>query len=231
MRLTKIFLAVGFFGICLPISALEAQKVFSLGAIFDKAGDALSHLKDRGEIRRVPKRVGHTVAFRGGKFLFDGRHLSLGGNMAIWKSTLGKGGECESKGIPPIVCKWEHLGIEIGSGSSDTDTVKFVTVHLQPPTDESLQRAARVGGGGEIPSYVIRGHFSGNLELEGFRIDQQTMFWEIRESVRQSMVLRCDVRDCQFPHAAFNDIADIYFILNGNTVRSTVNSISISADE
>lgn len=198
----------------------------------ERAERAVASLKRNSVARMAPRRSGHTVSLKYGEILFDGRQLTLSRSLADWKRILGGGSECGEDVNPPIVCKWENLGIEVGTAQTSTNAVKFVTIHLQSEAGEFLSDAARSGKSEkQLPSYIVKGQFSGNLELENYRIDQQTTFDEVQRSVSRTLNLRCDVRDCQFPHGSFNSVANIYVELNGGSVRSTINSISISAVE
>jgi hypothetical protein len=212
--------------------ALAANDGFGADTMLQKVERAVTSLTGNSSVRIVPRKNGHTLAFNKGAVLFDGRRLSLLSTILEWKAVLGSGSDCGEDDSPPIVCKWEHLGIEVGTGQSSVSMVKFVTVHLQSEAGDFLSDAARSGKSEKkLPSYIVNGYFSGNLELEGYRLDQETTFNDVQKTVRGTLNLNCDIRDCRFPHGSFNNVANIYFELNGGSVRSTINSISISAVE
>lgn len=127
-------------------------------------------------------------------------------SMDAWKKTIGAGSVCGGDSLV-AVCKWDVLGIEIGSGIKRLNRVEFINIYFNEDPRRAAINVADVDVHGKpVPApWEVKGRFPGYFELEGYGIDRHTKFWEIRASVHRKHGLRCGLRDCTHPLGALKD--------------------------
>jgi hypothetical protein len=215
-------------------SASHAQSSQSLGdrlgQAFEKAAKATGAVKDYGPVRKVPKGAKPTLVLKDGSIFFNERPLILGGSFESWKKVIGNGSVCGSESEWPKWCKWDALGIEIGSGTQKNDAVKFLNVHINPEVKDEVDFPDVDKNGRPIERpWIVNGVFPGYFEFDNFGIDRQTKFWEIRASVDRKHDLRCGLRDCSQPLGLLKTGVGMYLLLNRNDEYGELITFSISA--
>lgn len=177
-----------------------------LGQAFEKAAKATGATKDYGTPRQVPKGGKPSLIIKGGSIYFNDKLLVLGDSMDAWKKTIGAGSVCGGDSLV-AVCKWDVLGIEIGSGIKRLNRVEFINIYFNEDPRRAAINVADVDVHGKpVPApWEVKGRFPGYFELEGYGIDRHTKFWEIRASVHRKHGLRCGLRDCTHPLGALKD--------------------------
>jgi len=218
MRDGKLFILVLAL---LLYSGCHAQESPSLGErlgqAFEKAAKASGAVKDYGTPRQVPKGGKPVLIVKDGHISFNGKSLVLGGPVADWKRTIGAGSVCGGDTLV-TVCKWDGIGIEIGSGIKKPNRVEFINIFFNEAPQKSQIKLPEVDIHGKPvpPPWEVTGFFAGYFELEGYGIDRRTKFWEIRASVPRKHDLRCGLRDCSHPLGMLKNDVGIGMVLNRN---------------
>jgi hypothetical protein len=204
-----------------------------IGSALEKAAKATGAIKDYGPARIVPKGASPSVVLKEGKILFNGKPLAIGGNLEEWKKVIGKGAVCSTGSETPKWCKWDVLGLSIGTQLGNVNKVKYLAISFNvAPADDFAEFQEIASDGRRIkPKWLVTGVFPGYLELDGFGIDKSTKFWEIRKSADRKHDLRCGLRDCRQPHGGFNEISSLYLVLNRNDEYGELKSFTVSGDE
>ena len=157
------------------------------------------------------------IIIKGDQIFVDGKLLWLGDSMAVWKAAILGTPRCSEPQLV-VVCKWDDLGVQIGSGQSDMTKVKFININLAYPEDLFSTE-------NELSPKKL---FSGYLELDGVAIDSETKYGAIRRNIDPNRNMTCGIRSCTEPTAAFNSGATIYLSLQGSTDQSRLYSFSLS---
>lgn len=173
-------------------------------------GDALAPDENR-------KKGSPVISVGGSEIKVNGTTVWLGDTMAAWKRAFGGTPSCYDAG-GNLTCVWHANGISLGTDHIDKTRVKFINVDviIEPP--ELGERAAS----------WPKSPFNGTLELDGFSIDANTVFRDLRRQVAPGRDLRCGGSDCGSPSAAFSDGANIYMSLDGRSESSRILHFSIS---
>lgn len=201
----------------------EPTQLDLLNELMQKGAEQAGAVKDFGEPRFVARGAKPEIIVQGDSFYINGKHLKIGDSLLLWKSALGGGSRCKKQDLV-VSCMWDQLGVEVGAYPDAPDLTSGIQISLNlEPTDPLFPRPR--------PSYLVTHPFSGYLELDGYGIDAQTKFWEIRASVDPKRNLRCNPRDCSHPHGRFSDTANLYLRLNSASEYGNLYELSISSDE
>ena len=162
--------------------------------------------------------------------LFNNKVLPLGGKIERWRAAIGLGADCTNIARPPIACRWNEYGIKILTDSTGK-YVKSIDIYFRLPENPLADLPAILSDG--TPNSLDAGHFpnspfKGYLEIDGFGIDKNTLFWEVRSSVRQERNFKCGLRDCQFPRGLMAPSTHISMSLIGRTENDPIEKISIN---
>ncbi|NGZ84942.1 DUF7738 domain-containing protein [Duganella aceris] len=203
-----------------------------VGSAFDKAAKQMLAVKDYGLPRKIAKVGKPALILKDGRISLNDRRLVLGDSMQSWKKIIGDGSVCGEQKWPKW-CKWEALGIAIGTSMKRDDRVEYVTVYLnKDPSQNEVDFPDLDKNGKPVPHpWIVEGLFPGYLELDGFGIDRKTQFWEIRSSVNRTRDLRCGLRDCSHPVGALSETVGIFIKLTGNHERAELRELSLSLGE
>ena len=129
----------------------------------------------------------------------------------------------------PWTSQQNALGLRIHTDAGGK-VVETFDIYLKLPDDlaEGLATAMPDGSPGSADAgHLPRSPFTGYFELDGYGIDKDTMFWEVRSSIQPTRGLRCGLRDCQFPSGVIAPDTEIYMVLNGPSERDRIGEISI----
>lgn len=122
--------------------------------------------------------------------------------------------------------------MQIGTDESSDPKVRFLNLHLSLVDDDGkdLGKQSYPDGKANLDAddWQVHEVFPGYLELDGFGIDSDTKFWEIKSALNNKRNLSCGIRDCATPVGAFGDDGELQFRLNGNLESSTIRKFSIS---
>jgi hypothetical protein len=203
---------------------------FSTG--FEEAAKQVGASKDYGSPRKIAKGAQPEILLKDGKIWFNGRELVLGRHIDEWQKIIGKGSLCSPKNERPSWCKWDALGIEISARLNKPTKVTTLNVRFSRDADEgSYDLRARDSTGKPVdPIWLSNGVFPGYLEFDGFGIDKQSKFWEVRMSVDRRHGLRCGLRNCHQPLGAFGPDANVYMVLNSDDEYGELRELSVNAD-
>lgn len=181
---------------------------------FTEAAKATGSIKDWGTPRTVPRGTAPEIILDGGQVIIGGKRLEVGQSFDKWAAVLPGKRRCDDL-ERPAACVWDDLGISIVLWHKDRKIVQEVNISLvdpEPSTPNVIQPLKR---------------FPGYIELDGFGIDAQTKFWEVRKMAKKERNLKCGLRDCVMPHGAFGAGSWIYFELVNHSESGTVKRISI----
>lgn len=212
------------------VLAMNTQPVGAVQELFEslkeKLGTRPKTAKDNNRlISDAP-----VLALMNGHIRYNDEGLPLRSNISNWTRVLGSDVQCSKTRGVPMLCKWDRLGIEVGSDGVGSKSVDFVNVYLKSELADYTRPATPKGKPPPpIPEFIVRGSFPYVLLFGDARVTSTTTFSELREKSDPSMRLRCDVDDCQFPHGSFGEKATVSFSLNGRTARNTINMVTISA--
>lgn len=216
---------------CVLMSACHAQSESPtmgerMGAALEKAAKATGAIKDHGEVRKVKPGAAPKIVLKDGKIFYNDQPLVLGQDFARWRKVIGeKSAVCGGQGGKTSWCKWDEAGIEIGNGADGSGKVRHLSLLFQPQLKE---RAEYAPPDQPAPQWMTAGVFPGYLELDGFGIDKETRFWEIKQSVSRQRELRCGLKDCSHPMGSFSEQANLYLTLAGRDERSALKKFNIS---
>ena len=200
----------------------EPTKLELLNELKGKAQEHAGEVKDWGKPRVVARGPKPEIVIKGDQIFIGGTQLKAGESLARWKAVIGGGARCE--GSDSISCIWDQLGIEVGTYKNSPNLVSGMQITLNIEPQDPLFPRPR-------PEYLPKHPFPGYLELDGFGIDAQTKFWEIRSSSDPTRNLRCNSRDCSHPHGRFSDTANLYLRLNSKREDGNVYEFTISGGE
>jgi hypothetical protein len=166
-----ILLATGAFHAAGTALAQDSRKtaVEIWNDAIEKAAKAGGFIKDYGESRVVHRGAKPEVILRGDQLTFNGQQLKIGQSIDAWIKVLPRERRCES-GERSGSCVWDDLGLQAVLDFRNPGKVRAFYVFLRLPEmilDTTFQ-----------PSKP----FPGYLELDGFGIDAQTAFWEVRKA-------------------------------------------------
>jgi len=210
----------------------EPTKLELLNELMGKAQEHVGTVKDFGEPRVVPRGAKPEVIFSGGRISIDGKPAEIGASMASWRTLLPGNPRCASEKNSGELCVWDNLGIEVGSSFRAPKISKYLIISLNLEPKEPWIPLRPDGSIKTEPlDYRPKTPFTGYLALDGYGIDAQTKFWEIRASADPKRNLRCNPRDCSHPHGAFSNNANLYLRLNSATEYGNIYEFTISGDE
>lgn len=197
----------------------------------EKAAKATGAIKNYGKPRLVEKGAQPALVLTGSSILFNNKPLVLGGRIDEWRSVIGKGSTCSPKSEHPMWCKWDALGMEITATFERPQFVSQFKIHLSREVNEDLYDILPRDAKGQSvdPVWLSKGVFPGHLEIDGFGIDKQTKFWELRSSVDRHRDLRCGLRDCSHPRGLFGQDAAIYLRLSRDDEYGVLRELAITA--
>ena len=197
----------------------EPTKLELLNELMGKAQEHVGAVKDYGKPRVVARGAKPEIVIKGSKFYIDGTDLRIGDSLALWKAILGGGERCQM-GDLVFACIWDQLGIQVEAPRNTPNRTSGIEISLNLEPPDPLFPRPR-------PPWFPKQAFPGYLELDGYGIDAQTKFWEIRASADPKRNLRCNPRDCSHPHGRFADTGNIYLRLNSTSEYGNVYELSI----
>lgn len=193
---------------------------------FNAANQTLTTL----EPRRIPKGRLPEIVLRKDQIFFDGKELSLGKPLQEWLSVLPPLPRCTQFSPKLKSCDWDDLGITV-TVNALTYKVDRLDIQFQKPIISDAEKIVTEQDkleGKKLPlGSEPAGTFNGYFELDGYAIDNGTMFWEIEKSIDQSRNLHCGLRDCQLRGAIFGKRSKIYIELNGPKSTNTLSLIQL----
>ncbi|TWI69200.1 hypothetical protein IP91_00266 [Pseudoduganella lurida] len=229
MKSIYFLLFACFTGLCKAQSEPTPSASERFRAAFERAAKHAGAIKDYGAPRLVNKGAKPALILSEGKVYFNGSLLTFGEPLEKWEKVLGGQSVCSKRNEKPRRCKWDALGIEIGSTFVKPASVEELVIRLGRDPDESLMTSIPAKAGESSPDTVLlsKGTFQGYLEMDRFGIDSKTKFWEIRTSVAPDHNLRCGLRECHQPHGKFSDEVNIAMILSSGDENGTLRELSL----
>ena len=177
--------------------------------------------------RRVEKLAKPEIIIKGQQIFFDGTPLEFGRPLASWKKILKRKPRCDKTGAE--WCVWEDLGMEVSTRAKGTGGVSTVHLMFRVPEDRFNETKVPYPDGTPDNSpradWLVRHPFTGYLEIDGFGIDKDTMFWELASSVDAGRNLSCGLTSCEFPEGILGPDSMIALHLNGRSETSTIEEI------
>jgi len=205
----------------LVLLALRGNAQEKRETLLDRVNDAMSKaaaasgiIKEHGEPRRVLKGAKPELVLRDDQLIFNGMPLRLGQALEKWETVLPGTRRCQGEKIIDG-CVWDDAGILVVMQNTDPTKIGSVKIYLQLPDEEEREPLQ--------PTHA----FNGYLELDGFGMDTETQFWEVRKSVRKERNIRCGLRDCAAPHGALGKTTAIYFMLSKPNENGTLRAVEL----
>lgn len=160
----------------------------------------------------------------GDQITFDGKRLRLGGELASWKKVLKGKPVCTDAPNTPGHCRWDDLGIDIGTDQGYA-AVTFFNVHLQDAVVPDYLVGMTLD---EIQNPGPRFGFRGVLTVDSVHIHQNTKLIDVLAKLDPARGVRCGLRDCAVARGSFDNDTVIHFELNGRRVSDTIGIIAFS---
>ncbi|SEN37491.1 hypothetical protein SAMN05428959_1011422 [Duganella sp. CF517] len=213
-----------------PAQRQERGFFEKLEALKNKAVAETQDLKQLGTPRIVSKGRKPEIIIKDEFIYFNGKKLFMGASLQAWKNGLAGSPRCSKDGI--VICVWEEYGLQLGTGEGKDPKVKFINIYLSFVDEDGkdLGRENYPGGKAALPTddWQVHEAFPGYLELDGYGIDANSKFWEIKAGTKNKRELRCGIKDCATPRGAFGDRGELQFRLNGSRETSTIRKFSVS---
>lgn len=187
--------------------------------------------RDFGEPRKIPPGGKPEIILRKDKIVYNGQVLELGKTAAQWDAILPGERRCD-RPAKPSACAWDELGIMIVFAHKLPTRIKDVTVYLRLPeveVDDGVKLMSATGA--PFPTFdrfYPKSAFSGYLELDGYGIDRNSMFWEVLKKSDNKRNIHCGLRDCVVPGGTFGKGSVIYFDLDKPVITGMINNINIT---
>jgi len=180
--------------------------------------------KDARPYRRVAKGAKPEIIIRDELIFINGKNIALGHSLKRWLSAIPEAPRCTSQKNELTLCIWDNLGIKIGTSTKHPNIAKFVDITLNvEPADPYFPDRPNV--------FAPKKAFPGYLELDGYGIDAQTKFYEIRANANQDRNIRCGSRDCSHPHGGFSKTASMYMRLNSTSDNGNLYTLQLGETE
>lgn len=234
-----LLLTIGACVATLPVSAQVSnfaegkvvQKEFlqRLDALMAAAKDQVDAVKSLDKPRKVKRGAIPELILKNGRIFFDKKELKFGDGLSSWKKNIPGTPRCSGSGM--TFCIWDDFGLEVGTGNANPKKVKFFNINLNIKDDhEDFMEIVYPNGRPGEKSLDLTPHraFPGYLELNGFGIDTETKFWEIRGGSIENGKLHCGLLDCSNPSGHFGGRIKIYFTLDGGSENGTVKDIGLN---
>jgi hypothetical protein len=167
--------------------------------IVRKAEEKAGAIKSVGKPRVVPKGAKPEIIINyDGLITFDGKPLRFGEHIDKWRATLPKDAVCsDNKGalFEVTTCDWDSLGLSVLGSVERPNTADQLVVHLNFEAVEAWMIPDK-------PGKKVRPEnpFTGYLEIDGYAVNRDTRFWELRVSADRRRDLRCGLTECSHPH-------------------------------
>lgn len=193
-----------------PIDDVSIQKIGQ--RLKQKASKKIKEMMEAGQPRIVPRSAKPEIILKNDQIRIDGKLVVMGEPIERWKAAIPGKYRCKGE-HGDIACDWDDLGITL---LAERGMVKHFTVYFNLTP---WMEFARTGPDGAwVPPYPDtrpKHPFRGYFELDGYGIDANTQFWEIRASVDPDRNVRCDflTNNCGTTTARFGGGAIIYFQL------------------
>jgi hypothetical protein len=161
--------------------------------ILRSAEERAGAIKNVGKPRVVPKGAKPEIIITyDGLITFDGKPLRLGEHIDKWRAVLPKDVVCRSN--VAIRCYWDKLGLKIITDEKEAKVVMQIDIHINSERVEPWMLP-------DTPSYKTKPNetFKGYLEIDGYGIDNDTRFSELRSGVDARRALDCGSLDCSHP--------------------------------
>jgi hypothetical protein len=164
------------------------------------------------------------------RIFIDKKEVIMGQHIDIWKRVIP--GEPRCNAAVNVACDWDASGITLltKDGLVDTFELHFIirpwlNLVTHSPSGKPFNLP---------PDPRPKNPFRGYLELDGYGIDAETQFRNIRDNVNaanQKRNVRCDLftNNCGSTIAYFSKTATIYFSLDQTTSeRGTLSTFAIA---
>jgi hypothetical protein len=209
---------------------LQENVLDQFNVIRKMAAEEISTLKNPLVPRKVKKDRQPKIVLTQNKIYFNESEMKMGGSISSWKKIIAGNPRCITSSI--IFCIWDDLGLEVGTDSKINQHVRFVNLHLNfSEEDESLARVTTKSSEEAGLKYSPRQVFSGYLEIDGFGIDSNTKFWELRAGANSKNKMHCGLRDCSHPSGPFGPHVNIYLTLDGPRETDKVLELGLSSSD
>jgi hypothetical protein len=190
----------------------------------------LDMIKNEGKPGKVKRGQHPEVKLAKDKIYFDGKELRLGASLAAWMKIIPGTPRCTKPELS--LCIWDNLGLSAGVEASGIHAIRYLNIQMSiADDDKNIGKADYPDGTPGDKPLDLSPHnvFPGYLEMDGFGIDSETEFWEIRKNADSDRLLRCGVIDCSHPSGAFGESAHIYLRLDGRSERGRLREVSLDA--
>lgn len=200
----------------------EPTRLDLFNELLIKGKEATGGQENKLASRLVARGAKPEFIVRDDRIYLDGKLLSLGSSLSTWLHAIPGAPKCSSDKSGLTLCVWDDLGIMVGTSAKHPNIAKFVdiTLNVEPPDPYFPDRPS---------PFTPQKAFLGYFELDGYGIDAQTKFHEVRSNADPKRNLRCDSHDCSHPHGKFSDKATLYMRLNGVAESSTIYEVQIGA--
>jgi hypothetical protein len=176
------------------------------------------------------KSAAPTVIVAGDSITYAGKRARLNSSLNEWRSLLGSSPRHHAE--LPNIYVWDDLGIQLVTASAKPYGVKQIKVYLnlkpRDPAEDLFTTNPDGTPATKLPTPHPHKPFTGYLELDGFGIDAQSQFWEIRARADRARNLDCGLRDCSHPHGAFGPRGGVYLRLDRNDEFGRVYEFSVA---
>lgn len=191
-----------------PASSLKEENGLY---IKERQAKPAKTIRNADDPRVVARRGTPEIIIKGEQLSISGKAVVIGQPYEIWKQAIPGVPRCD--GEHDAACDWDNLGISliIKGGVVHTFTI-FLNLE---PWGVPLEKLPDGSPAPLIPDKRPKHVFSGYLEWDGYGIDANTRFRDIRANVAPDRNVRCDLftNNCGNTTAHFNDYATIYLTL------------------
>jgi len=207
----------------------EPTKLQLFNELARKAYEESGAEKGYGKPRIVAPGGRPEIAVQDAKVVVDGTSLIIGkSTITDWRLALGP--ESRKKVGTYVIYIWDQLGVSLSTDRNHRIVSQLLVVLNREPKAPWNPKMPDSSVVAEPNDLSPKNSFPGYLQLDGFGIDANTEFWEIRASVDPERNLRCGLRDCSHPHGAFSEGANIYLRLDSTSENGRLYEFIIAGD-
>jgi len=155
-----------------------------------QAGKHIKALLDADKARVVQRGAKPEIIIKNDQILINGKPVAMGQSIEGWKVAIPGKHRCDRDyGI--VGCRWDELGITLleKGGSVFEFSIDFILAPWREFEHTGPDGVVIPAFPDPRPKHPFRGYF----EWDGYGIDANTQFWEIRASIDPNRNLQCDL--------------------------------------
>lgn len=168
----------------------DSCSVGRLAKIKCSVSESAAALFGSGKTRSVTRGAKPEIVVKGTKIFVNDRAIAIGQSLEHWAKLFPGTPICATELLRQS-CVWDKLGVDILAEDSLVISVTvFFNIEPWGPIATELPDGTPI-----VPLVDTRPKhaFPGYFELDGYGIDAQTEFWEIRAHIAPRRNLHCDI--------------------------------------